>query len=623
MKTINDGKSYFYHIIFCMIACAFSLTGCVKEIDRTEDGQTFYFKIEEDLREFDFMKTKGVLSDIFCIDENGIGNVAVYAYDLGSGMYHTSCYIENYTGTEPCKLELRRNSQYKIFAIVNMGKPDTAPADMTDMENYVHKIGTWKETVDRYGFLPMSGNTTIDTEAGKSFTVFVKRLVAEINMNYTASEGLGIRPDSVKIINAPLEISPFADNRPVSYGEGDRGTESDIEIFADGGSIRMFMLENMNYGTGAPVAPTVQDAGIPGPDNLSYIEFYGRIINSTGIISGNIKYRILLDFDIERNKKYNINFSVTPEGIYEDSWRVTVSDAVFEMGSDIYMVENSEMTYGIPAQEYTGVTYASGDESIVRYAGGKLYSGKPGKTTLTATSENPDAYGMINVTVLSTEEDDVTVSDCEALLGMECDIPFKADNGKRLTISGSAWNLDMDISEDNDGDVRVAENNLVRLEYDPVGTDDKKITVLVKDLKLGVDETYKGVIETITGRKEEFDITATIPELNIMCRTNQLTVNGRSEKLYLYLSHDGKMLKRADFDSDIYNRFYQNIAHVSDFETTRHIKVEQTFDQYIFDVYGIAADGSGSYTGTLRFRLKGALGSNAKGSAEYMMIVNP
>lgn len=181
----------------------------------------------------------------------------------------------------------------------------------------------------------------------------------------------------------------------------------------------------------------------------------------------------------------------------------------------------------------------------------------------------------------------------------------------------------MDISEDNDGDVRVAENNLVRLEYDPAGTDDKKITVLVKDLKLGVDETYNGVIETITGRKEEFDITATIPELNIMCRTNQLTVNGRSEKLYLYLSHDGKMLKRSDFDSDIYNRFYQNIAHVSDFETTQHIKVEQTFDQYIFDVYGIATDGSGSYTGTLRFRLKGALGSNAKGSAEYMMIVNP
>ena len=477
--------------------------------------------------------------------------------------------------------------------------------------------------MDRYGFLPMSGNTTIDTEAGKSFTVFVKRLVAEINMNYTASEGLGIIPDSVKIINAPLEISPFADNKPVSYGEGDRGTESDIEIFADGGSIRMFMLENMNYGAGAPVAPTVQDAGIPGPDNLSYIEFYGRITNSTGIISGDIKYRILLDFDIERNKKYNINFSVTPEGIYEDSWRVTVSDAVFEMGSDIYMVENSEMTYGIPAQEYTGVTYASGDESIVRYAGGKLYSGKPGKTTLTAISENPDAYGMINVTVLSTEEDDVTVSDCEVLLGIECDIPFKADNGKRLTISGSAWSLDMDISEDNDGDVRVAENNLVRLEYDPAGTDDKKITVLVKDLKLGVDETYKGIIETITGRKEEFDITATIPELNIMCRTNQLTVNGRSEKLYLYLSHDGKMLKRADFDSDIYNRFYQNIAHVSDFETTRHIKVEQTFDQYIFDVYGIATDGSGSYTGTLRFRLKGGLGSNAKGSAEYMMIVNP
>ena len=84
MKTINDGKSYFYHIIFCMIACAFSLTGCVKEIDRTEDGQTFYFKIEEDLREFDYMKTKGVLSDIFCIDENGIGNVAIYAYDTSS-----------------------------------------------------------------------------------------------------------------------------------------------------------------------------------------------------------------------------------------------------------------------------------------------------------------------------------------------------------------------------------------------------------------------------------------------------------------------------------------------------------------------------------------------------------
>ena len=169
--------------------------GCIRDIYKQNNGHTqdITFTIEEDLREFESQGTKGILADIYCKDDNGMGDISILAYDLKTGEYCASCHIENYNGTSDCSLELRNNKTYRIFALVNMGET-VPPGNMAEMEKYIYDAGSWDGIVDEHGFLPMAGSINIDTRAGKNFPIYVRRLVAEINIEYSSLDGVKIIP---------------------------------------------------------------------------------------------------------------------------------------------------------------------------------------------------------------------------------------------------------------------------------------------------------------------------------------------------------------------------------------------------------------------------------------------
>ena len=69
-------------IILIAFAIAIFLSpGCIRDIYKQNNGHTqdITFTIEEDLREFESQGTKGILADIYCKDDNGMGDIA---YDL-------------------------------------------------------------------------------------------------------------------------------------------------------------------------------------------------------------------------------------------------------------------------------------------------------------------------------------------------------------------------------------------------------------------------------------------------------------------------------------------------------------------------------------------------------------
>ena len=612
------------YIIAILLAGILYHTGCTDKISEKgkEDSGIYTFTVEEDLRGFDYGTTKGILSDIYCTDENGIGNVAIFAYDLTDGRYRTSCHTDNYDGSEPFTLELKDDTPYKIYTIANMGTI-SAPPDMEDMERYIHTINSWTEMTDMAGFLPMAGATVIDTGLADTFRIFVKRLVAEININYDSPDGLKVFTDSIKICNSPLEVSPFSDNRPSVSGDGDRASQEDIGIFAEGKGIRMFMLENMNYGSATSGELTVQDPDTPAPDNVSWIELKGNITNSAGIISGKIGYRILLDFDIKRNKKYTINFTVTPEGVYEDSWRVEVSDAILDMGNEVIMSQDSSIPYAITAEEYTDITYSTDDIGIVRYHNGRLYSGNPGFATLTARSEQPDAYGSVKITVLSNSEDHIEVDDHEIVLGLPTDIPFIAPKCETLGINTPEGYLEMDVSYDSDGQPRTVEDQYVRIEFDPSLSNNKAFNITVKELKLLAGDKFECTLRSISGKTETFSLTSTIPRLNVRCNDTQVSECGKSTRYYIQLLHNGKALNSHDFDNATYNKYFSRIVGSTGNQDAGHIGFTPDMLTMSGNIYGISANGREPYTGHISFRYNGRLSFNEKGRATCEITVLP
>ena len=619
---MTDIDKYFKYFAF-ISTIIMGLSGCIREINvkTPEDTKKFSFSVEEDLRDFDLRETKGVISDIYCTDENGMSDVTLLAYNLRTGKYQASYHTDNYTGKNECTLELRENTAYRIFAIVNMGDIGIPPDSINGIEKYIYKIDSWKEMTDPHGFLPMAGSVTIDTGAGNDFPIYVKRLVAEINIDYNAPEGLKVVPDSIKVSNSPMEISPFTGNLPERFGDGDRGSEYDMSGFGEGKGIRMFMLENMSYGKETSGTLTVQDPSAPAPENTSWIELYGSIINSAGIKSGNIRYRILLDFDIERNKKYNINFSITPEGIYEDSWRVAVSDAILEMGDEIYMLPNSTMKFGIRADEYTDIKYTSSNNSIVIYSGGYLRSYNPGRTTLTATSEHPSAYGTVSVTVLNNSDDRMIINDEDMLLGEKKTIEFIASHPDRICVATQYGELELDLKTQLVTGIRTVENEAVKLQFDT--RKNRMFTVTVKELPYGQEGEYECYLANTSGKKQTFSIKASIPRLNIEFSDRDISECGNAEQYSLYLSHNGKRLEKENFDQELYERYYSSVTNTTESSTLEHIGFSDPSTGYKGEIYGIAAKGHDIYQGTVSFRFTDEIGNSDKGKASATINVIP
>lgn len=617
-------------IILIAFAIAIFLSpGCIRDIYKQNNGHTqdITFTIEEDLREFESQGTKGILADIYCKDDNGMGDISILAYDLETGEYCASCHIENYNGTSDCSLELRNNKTYRIFALVNMGET-VPPGNMAEMEKYIYDAGSWDRIVDEHGFLPMAGSINIDTRAGKNFPIYVRRLVAEINIEYSSLDGVKIIPKRVQICNSPTRISPFTDNKPSkeALGDGDMGTDEDLENFENGGTIRMFMLENANF-TNEVVSGDldVQDPSVPVTEQYSWIEFSGRIVNSAGLESARIEYRIILNFKIERNKRYNISFYATDEGIFEDSWRVTVSDAILDMGEEITMVENTKIKFSIPAEEYTEITYESGDESIVTYNNGELFAHNVGKTTIRASSDSPDASGSINVNVISEDDDRIFIAEnISATLGIERSILFVSNNDGVIRVVTKHGVLEMDISLEAGGETRIVENGAIRLSFDPNDTKNgKKLGILVKELPSAENRVLNGTIINKSGNSQKFKINIKIPQLTVICDNQTYSEAGGSSQYMVLYKEGNRTLTAIDFDRDVYQSLFLKVKNATSPIDLLHIGIKSEQLVQVGKIYGIAADGINPYKGVIEFRTEGILGNLPEGQATMEVTVLP
>lgn len=602
------------------------LTSCGSIPEEGLNGRTVRFRVEEDLRGFEEGETRGMMSDVFCTDESGIGEIFLAAYSQEDGKYCGSVYIDNPQG-DLVEMELEKDKVYTVYTLVNMGETIPPPTE-EEMKGFVYSLPYDDRVTDDMGYLPMCGTASFDSGAplDSPVSIFVRRLVSEITVSYQTEGDLRLLPQTVRLANVPLQAGPFTD---VNAGtemspEGDYATESDMAKFIDGGQIRMFMLENMNCdGEAGDI-----DAGMTEPSpGTSWLEMSGRIENSLGIITADIRYRIPLDFRIERNKRYNISFKITDKGVFEDSWRVTVTEATLDMGTDIlYARVNGAAKVMPPAGKYTDLTYSVGNKSIATIDRTGLIRAKAeGKTTVYAHSKILNASGSVPLEVVGDTDDKIHIDNTRITLGATKSIPYFANNGSTAIITTADGPLRLDITADSKGQVRTAEDSYLRISFNPAeaAAGICRLNVTVKKAIPGSDNVFSGILYSKYMSMCNFIIRTQIPELTVNLNKTTVCETGEYAIYSTGLLLNGNSIGKEEFDPELYDEIYGNIvARAAEESGKTHIETEVT-GTGTGKIYGMEADGKSDCKVKVDILAEGFFGQMEQGRKQVTITVTP
>lgn len=317
-------------------------------------------------------------------DDRGIYDVNVAIYD-SRGMLMTSGYI---AGKPVMTAEIPYGGKYTVFAVANAGKVEM-PSDIGLMEQWIYSMPD-VSGMSASGGLPMCGTAALDVSGNDipvRMSLALRRLAAEIVLSFRCKAGLEVDLDSVSLWNVPVEAMPFSETRlPVTRGRGDFATGNDIGNLMGGESIRLYMLEDLSAGLESP-----------------YINVKGRVMNSSGLVSADVDYRLCIDWEIMGNSRYEIPFVATSDGIYEDSERVEVKDGILQISPvKVSLHPGDSVRLHVPASRFTDISYTSDDPLVVSVDHtGKITALSPGTARVRASCHVPDAAGLCEVEVCS------------------------------------------------------------------------------------------------------------------------------------------------------------------------------------------------------------------------------
>lgn len=296
--------------------------------------------------------------------ETKISDVTLASYSA-DGSLTDARYYES--GFSSMRLYVQEGSGSNIYAVVNMGDmTDAFPEEEESVQDMVYDVGSY-QTVGTLGF-PMSGSLTGFTFSESPGVVKVERLFSKICVRILHKSLSGYDPSSVYSYNmcnrslyvrqANKRLLPFAirGSRALSpldiLQSSDYNSNMNDRTAYDGSlaasqlgpgpgyfqdtTVVFYVPENMQ----GNLLPSNTDPYRKEYDNISdingrsysdlctYLEFNARREPTIGY-SGSVMYRYYLgadntsDFNLERNKRYDLTLDFTEEGFYADSWKVT------------------------------------------------------------------------------------------------------------------------------------------------------------------------------------------------------------------------------------------------------------------------------------------------------------
>ncbi|MBQ4389803.1 MAG: DUF4906 domain-containing protein [Bacteroidales bacterium] len=240
------------------------------------------------------------------------------------------------------------STYYDIYALVNMGEADFTPASP---QNWVYTLPESFSSLNSTG-LPMCGSARINANeivAGgtTSKTLTLRRLLSKVNITVNksgmltgASDGSALAGGSLKLRQVSKVLRPFA-------AEADRRAQSTSEMYSadtdwhsfTGGSgkdvidsgVTLYIPENrQGTGSGTTQADKTPAAGREGL--ATYLEYTATKKGGSDGVAGNLTYKAYLgenevsDFNVIGDKVYTATLSLSWDGMWEGSWRVSQGD---------------------------------------------------------------------------------------------------------------------------------------------------------------------------------------------------------------------------------------------------------------------------------------------------------
>ena len=338
---------------------AFALASCVREeipYDLATESQA-KVAATESLLALNFEEpgvnpdTKSVISAADF--DNAIKSVLVYLVS-SDGSWKKAYSSSGNAGLAGKEFTIRADGStyYNIYALVNMGDAAFTPASPS---GFVYSLPESFSSLSSTG-LPMCGSARINASeivAGgtTSKTIDLRRLLSKVEvtvvknkddkgMLYGASDGSALKGGSLKVRQVSKVLRPFAadaDRRAQAASELYSG-DSDYHTFttADGQSLQsskvvLYIPENrQGAGSGATQADKTPASGREGL--ATYLEYTATKEGGSDGVSGNLTYKAYLgenevsDFNVIGDKVYTATLSLSWDGMWEGSWRVSQGD---------------------------------------------------------------------------------------------------------------------------------------------------------------------------------------------------------------------------------------------------------------------------------------------------------
>ncbi len=373
MMTLNTTCLLKRIALLLVLPVFLGLSSCLREENPVVDekGQEIIVADNEALLSFtvdspvDAEMTKSVISDANF--ESGIRTLLVLivgedgswkkSYKAASAPSWLSAGVGNGV-TMPDVRVIADYQAYGIYVFANMGDIEASiPRDASGRilpESYVYALPDSYTEFNTTG-MPMCASTTISASALKPYrsvgthevNLTLRRLMSKVNITVNksgmlsgASDGSALAGGSLKLRQVPKVLRPFA-------AEADRRAQSASEMYSadtdwhnfTGGSgkdvidsgVTLYIPEN-RQGTGSG---TTQSGKTPasGREALAtYLEYTATKSGSSDGVSGNLTYKAYLgenelsDFNVIGDKVYTATLSLSWNGMWEASWRVSQGD---------------------------------------------------------------------------------------------------------------------------------------------------------------------------------------------------------------------------------------------------------------------------------------------------------
>lgn len=225
-------------------------------------------------------------------DENGIGDVNLWAFGSGSGR---SAHLFIPGGGSTATLSLTPGS-YRIYAVANRGE-DLGGRSEAELQSL---SAAFTGEIAAGARLPMAARSEVQVTGPASFTLLMERLVSKLSLTLSVAPALqgSLTLESVQLLSVPRSCLYFADNRAT---EAASLTDYPAERITGTSFGREYYLPENLSGTNPSVGSQRQKDRTHAPAGASYLRIEARHGDRPVTYSVYLGANNTSDFNVGRN----------------------------------------------------------------------------------------------------------------------------------------------------------------------------------------------------------------------------------------------------------------------------------------------------------------------------------